>query len=99
MIVGADDLAAHPKLVDQLERGGLGGEEAIGPALDDAALDGPGLNHAAEARPALDQRGSDAGLGQMIGRRKPRDAAADDRYTPHVRPPSASPEPHRPARR
>ena len=78
MIVGADDLVGEAEFADQFERGGFGGEEAVGAGFDGAAFDLLGLDDAAEARAGFDDGGGDAGFGQVVGRGEPGDSAADD---------------------
>ena len=82
-IVRADDLIGQPQLANQFESGGLGRQEAIRAGLDGAALDALGLDHAPQARPRFEDGGGHAAPGQIVGGRKPGDAAADDDYARH----------------
>ena len=76
--------SGQPQLANQFEGGGLGRQETIRAGLDGAALDVLGLDHASQARPRFEDGGGHAALGQVVGRRKPGDAAADDDYARHA---------------
>src|SRR5689334_3736213 len=80
MVVGPDHVAGKTEVADELERGRLGGKEAVGTGLDRAALDVLRLNDPAESRTRFDDAGSEAALGKVVRGRKPRDPAADDNY-------------------
>ena len=78
MVVGADHLIRQAKFADQIHRPRLGGHESVGAFFEHAALLHGGLDHAAYARPALQQRGPDARFGEVVSGGKTGDPAADD---------------------
>ena len=67
MVVGADDVVGQAEVADQIERGGLGGEKAVGAGFEGAAVDLFRLDHAAEPRARFDDRGGDAAFGEVVG--------------------------------
>jgi hypothetical protein len=71
MVVRADHLVRQTEVAEQIERRGLGGEKAVGTGFDGAAFDALGLDDAAQARARFDDGGWGAGLGKIVGRRKP----------------------------
>ena len=66
VIVRADHLVRQSQLADQVHGRRLHGKEAVGAGLDHAAIHALSLNHAAQPRARFDERGGNAGLGQVI---------------------------------
>ena len=80
MIVRPDHFIAQPQFLDQRKRFGFLADEAVGSGIENAVFPTLRFDHAAQPRLFFEKDGLDAGPRQIVGRRKPRDPAADDDY-------------------
>src|SRR5262249_498031 len=80
MIVRSDYLAIESEVADQIHGPRLGGEKAVGAALDEATVDALGFDHAAEARSFFDQCPGDSGFEEIVGSGQAGYAAADNSH-------------------
>ncbi len=78
MVVRADHLIGQAKFADQIHRPRLGGHESVGAFFEHAALLHRSLDHSAHARPALQQRGTNARFREVVSGGKTGDSAADN---------------------